>query len=562
MAKIKSAFSGLRCLDCGEITHGHVLTQVCPHCSSEWLHAEYHLENLELLLNNFKERPFNLWRYSELLPSSNVQPNLKLDEGGTPLVRAESLGAMLGLNELYIKDERQGPTASFKDRQAAVTIAALQSEGRKEAVVCSTGNVAIAYSAQCARAGIRLWAFLTSLVPAEKMHEVAIYGTQIVKVTGTYDQAKQLAAKFAEDRGFFFDRGARNVPSIEAMKTIAFEICEQLPVYIPPQATLLNSPDWYIQSVSGGMGPLGVYKGFQEFRDAGLCSSVPKLGVIQTEGCAPMVRSWKAGKVTADPVTVPRTYITTLTTGDPGRSYTELREIMIEDSGGVMESVSDEEAFRAIHLLAQMEGISMEPAAAVAFAGLLKLVKSGVIQKDQVVVVNCSGHTKPAEKTLLRDDWAQVLDLERIHSEAPQEGLYAALANLDQENIRRVLIVDDQADARRLLRRILAAQGEFLVEEAESGTSALVCAEANPPDLIVLDLMMPEMDGFTLLDRLKSHESTRNVPVIVVTAKELSSSEIGHLKRQNARLMQKGDFLTDDLLEEIDKALKDPDQKN
>jgi threonine synthase len=235
---------------------------------------------------------------------------------------------------------------------------------------------------------------------------------------------------------------------------------------------------------------------------------------------------------------------------------------MTEDSGGVMESVSDEEAFRAIHLLAQMEGISMEPAAAVAFAGLLKLVKSGVVQKDQIVVVNCSGHTKPAEKTLLRDDWAQELDLEHIHFEAPQEGLYAALANLDQENIRRVLIVDDQADARRLLRRILAAQGEFQVEEAESGASALACAEANPPDLIVLDLMMPEMDGFTFLDKLKSHESTRNVAVIVVTAKELSSSEIGYLQRQNARLMQKGDFLTDDLLEEVDKALTDPDQQN
>ncbi len=194
MAKIKSAFSGLRCLDCGEINPGHVLTQRCPHCSSGWLHAEYYLENPDFLLVNLKDRPFNLWRYSELLPPSNVQTILKLDEGGTPLIRAESLGAMLGINELYIKDERQGPTASFKDRQAAVTIAALQSEGRKEAVVCSTGNVAIAYSAQCARAGIRLWAFLTSLVPAEKMHEVAIYGTQIVKVTGTYDQAKQLAA--------------------------------------------------------------------------------------------------------------------------------------------------------------------------------------------------------------------------------------------------------------------------------------------------------------------------------------------------------------------------------
>ncbi len=562
MDKIKSAFSGLRCLDCGEITRDHLLDQVCSHCSSEWLHAVYRLENPQRFLERLKKQPFNLWRYSELLPSSNVEPALTMDEGGTPLIKAESLGAMLGLRELYIKDERQGPTASFKDRQAAVTVAALLTDGRKEAVVCSTGNVAIAYSAQCARAGIRLWAFLTSLVPAEKMHEVAIYGTQIIKVTGTYDQAKKLAIQFAEDRGFFIDRGSRNIHAIESMKTIAFEICEQLPVYFPAQKSSLISPAWYIQAVSGGMGPLGVYKGFKEFRDAGLCSDVPQMGIIQSEGCSPMVKAWVAGKIAVDPVTAPRTYITTLTTGDPGRSYTELRKIMTEDSGGVMESVSDEDAFRAIHLLAQMEGLSMEPAAAVAFAGLFKLVKSGAIHKDQIVVVNCSGHTKPAEKNLLRDDWAQELDMEHVFSDAPQEGLFAALANLDRGTIKRVLIVDDQVDARRLLRRILAAQGEFQVEEAENGTQALACAEANPPDLIVLDLMMPEMDGFTLLDKLKSHESTQDVAVIVVTAKDLSASEIGYLKRQNAHLMQKGNFLTDDLLEEIDKALTDTDQQN
>ena len=104
---------------------------------------------------------------------------------------------MLGLAHLYIKDERQSPTASFKDRQAAVTVAALKEAGITEAVVASTGNVAMSYAAYCARAGITLWAFLTSLVPSAKMREVAIYGTQVVKVTGTYDQAKQLASEFA-----------------------------------------------------------------------------------------------------------------------------------------------------------------------------------------------------------------------------------------------------------------------------------------------------------------------------------------------------------------------------
>jgi threonine synthase len=112
-----------------------------------------------------------------------------MGEGGTPLIHAANLGLMLGCPNIYIKDERQGPTSSFKDRQAAVAIASLKEAGITETVLASTGNVAIAYSAYAARAGIKLWAFLTSLVPAEKMREVAIYGTQVVKVTASYDQA-------------------------------------------------------------------------------------------------------------------------------------------------------------------------------------------------------------------------------------------------------------------------------------------------------------------------------------------------------------------------------------
>ena len=131
-----------------------------------------------------------------------------MGEGGTPLIHAVNLGMMLGLPRLYIKDERQGPTGSFKDRQAALSIAALKEAGITEAVLASTGNVAIAYSAYAARAGIKLWAFLTSLVPAEKMREVAIYGTQVVKVTASYDQTKQLAAEFARQRGLYLERGS------------------------------------------------------------------------------------------------------------------------------------------------------------------------------------------------------------------------------------------------------------------------------------------------------------------------------------------------------------------
>ena len=554
-------FQGLVCLDCETSHPDFLLESACSNCGSEWLQARYKSKSAKSALQFIRSHPFNLWRYAQFLPPYDDPSKFSRSDGGTPLLKAEQLGGLLGLTNLYIKDERLSSTASFKDRQATLTLSAIQAAGHTEAVVASTGNVAIAFSAQCARAGIRLWAFLTSLVPPEKMHEVALYGTRVIKVTGTYDQAKLLAAQFAKERGYFLERGARSVPAIESMKTIAFEICEQLPAYIKPKETEFLAPDWYIQAVSGGLGPIGVLKGFIEFQEAGLTSRTPRMGIIQTEGCAPMVHAWRADEDVAEPVADPQTFIATLTTGDPGKSYSLLRRMMLETSGGHMESVEDDAAFQAMRLSAETEGISMEPAAGVAFAGLMKLVRNGTINRNDVVVINCSGHAMPAKKTMLRDDWALELDLDDVPPEAPHEGLYAALASIDQSSIRKILIIDDQADARRLLTRVLAAHGDFEIMEAESGAHALALIHADPPDLIVLDLMMPEMDGFMVLDQLKNQVETRSIPVIVVTAKELSNSEIRHLKYRNARLMQKGAFMGDDLIDEVENALAQEESK-
>jgi threonine synthase len=551
----------IACLDCGQTSPGSPLTITCSHCGSEWIQARYDLEAAAPALSvRARLRPFDLWRYREVLPLHSYNPLLAMGDGGTPLFPARNLGMMLGLNHLYIKDERQGPTASFKDRQAAVSIAALKENGITEAVLASTGNVAIAYSAYGARAGIKIWAFLTSMVPAAKMHEVALYGTQVVKVTSTYDQAKHLAAEFARKRGLYLDRSARSLLNVEAMKTMAYEIAEQLGAIYGggdevSRTPEWKAPDWYLQAVSGGIGPIGVSKGFAELDAMGLTSGVPALGVIQTSGCSPMVQAWQAGADIAEPVASPTTHISTLSTGDPGRAYSLLREGMIEH-GGVMESVTDEDAFRAMHLLAKMEGLSLEPAAAVAIAGLIKLAHQGVIGQDEVVVINCSGHTLPIEEELLQEGWAQAIDWpEGEVPSSPQEGLLAALARLDERRTRSVLIVDDHPDARRLIRRILQAQGSYDVREVGSGPEALTEARAYPPDLVILDLMMPEMDGFEVLDRLKNERVTQQVPVIVVTAKDLTLDEKKRLEGQISRLMTKGDFLNEDLLEEIGKAL-------
>jgi len=543
----------IKCLDCGHQTPYNITSLKCPVCESTWREAQYDFDELAKTLPSIlKNRPFNIWRFRELLPVNNPNMDLSLGEGGTPLFRAPNLGMMLGNPNIFIKDERQGPTSSFKDRQASITISALKEAGITEMVVASTGNVAISYSAYAARAGIKLWAFLTSLVPIAKMREVALYGTQVIKVTGSYDQAKIVAAEFAKQRNLFLDQGAKTIPSVEAMKTIAFEIAEQLTTLQGPKPSgKLRVPDWYLQSVSGGIGPLGVIKGFAELQKMGMTDRMPKIGILQAEGCAPMVHAWKQGLSTAEPIHSPRTRITTLATGNPGHTYTLLYERVISN-GGTFESISDDEAFRAMHFLAKMEGVSVEPAAAVAFAGLVKLIRNGAIKPTESVVVNGTGHTTPIEEEVLGENWARNFVLPpHFKEEAPEEGLLAALKKITIDRFPRIAIVDDNPDVRRLIRRILQSQGNYTIFEVDNGREAVQLAQNEHPDLIILDLMMPEMDGFAVLDALHADPETASIYVIVVTAKDLTKEEKDRLHGRVQSLMQKGDFMSGDLIDEV-----------
>ena len=345
------------------------------------------------------------------------------------------------------------------------------------------------------------------------------------------------------------------------MKTIAFEVTEQLTALLgPPDLRELKqpaapqrwrAPDWYIQSVSGGLGPLGVQKGFAELHQMSWINQIPAIACVQAEGCSPMVTAWRKGLETAEPIRSPRTHIATLATGDPGRTYTLLYQRMRQGGGGTFESATDEETFRTLHILAKMEGISAEPAAAVAFAGLIKMVRSGVIKPSDVVVVNCTGHTMPIETMILGEDWAHNVVIPAQAQSIPEEGLLAALNRVTDDRYSRVAIIDDNPDARRLIRRILQAQGNYKLFEAADGKQAIDLAKQEVPDLIILDLMMPELDGFAVLDALKANPKTAPIPVIVVTAKELTKEEKARLQGQIISLMQKGEFMNDELMNEV-----------
>ncbi|MFN8421558.1 MAG: pyridoxal-phosphate dependent enzyme, partial [Anaerolineae bacterium] len=297
-----------------------------------------------------------------------------------------------------------------------------------------------------------------------------------------------------------------------------------------------------------------VIKGFQELYRLGMIDKLPKLGIVQSAGCAPMVQAFERGDRTAAPV-IPETLITVLATGDPGYSYVLLREYILKH-GGAMVSVDDGQAFRAMRRVARTEGFSVEPASAVAFAGIEKMLALGHIAKEEVVLINCSGHTFPAEKHILEDQY--VLDLE-LGAAAPThqvEGLGAALERLD-EQIKTIVVIDDNPHDSRLIRRLLQSQKNYRVFEANNPLDGLDLVIQRKPDLVISDLMMPQMDGFSLLEQLKTNSETAHIPVIVLSAKALTAADRGKLEGRTEAIWTKGNYKTRELVEYVASTLGD-----
>jgi threonine synthase len=218
----------------------------------------------------------------EVCPNCGELCDISLGEGNTPLFPSRNWP------NVWIKDERQNPTGTFKDRQAALIVSRARKQGVSDIVVASTGNTVVSCAAYAAEAGLRLWAFL----PVQSRG--GLCGEQVTYVEATYDETKGAARRFAEERGFWYVRG---LDYTEAMADIAREILAQLG----------HVPQWYVQAVSGGIGPIGVWRGFQEYAGQG-----PELLVVQDEGCAPMVWSAQKGLGEVEAVERPSPYAVTL----------------------------------------------------------------------------------------------------------------------------------------------------------------------------------------------------------------------------------------------------------
>jgi len=370
----------LRCTRCEHEEVFPTRMDKCAQCGWEWLDLVYRgVTREDIIVENDALGRTSMWRYRKFLPVQDDRNIVSMGEGMTPLLHVGRFGQRFGLDNVYIKDERGSATGSFKDRAASICISNWVEAGVKEMSISSTGNVAASFAAYSARAGIRLWIFMPEKVNTTKYTEVLFYGHNVIKVEGNYDQAGVMAKRFAQAKGIPADQGIRSPMRRESMKALAFEIAEDLG---------WDVPDWYVQAVSGGIGPLGVWKGFRELYDLGLTRKMPKIACIQASGCAPMAQAFLLDSDEIFEVK-PHTEIETLTTGRPA-GYPLIYKV-VKESGGHIGSVEDDEAFAAQELLAQTEGVFAESAAAVAFAGMIRMAKDGLIKPHEKVVCVCSG---------------------------------------------------------------------------------------------------------------------------------------------------------------------------
>jgi threonine synthase len=317
--------------------------------------------------------------YRERLPVSDATPVISLREGGTPLVRANVVSERTGC-EVWLKVEGANPTGSFKDRGMTMAISKAAEDGARVVICASTGNTSASAAAYAVRAGM----VCAVLVPQGKialgkLSQALAHGARLLQVDGNFDDCLRLARELSEQYPVALVNSVNPV-RIEGQKTAAFEIVDQLG----------SAPDIHALPVGNAGNITAYWKGYREYADDGVADRRPRMWGFQAAGAAPIVR----GEVVPKPSTV----ATAIRIGNPASWQFALDAR--EESGGLIDAVTDREILAAYRLLAAQEGVFVEPASASGVAGLLKKSDAGVLDAGQTVVCTVTGHG-------LKDpDWA------------------------------------------------------------------------------------------------------------------------------------------------------------
>jgi threonine synthase len=372
----------LRCRECGRHYPAEAVA-VCEFCFGP-LEVTYDYEAIAAgdLRKRIEGGPRSIWRYADLLPTDGDSP-VDLGAGWTPLVRAERLGASLGLRDLWIKNDTLNPTGSFKDRVVSVALTAARRLGFKVAACASTGNLANSVAAHAAHSGMKAVVFIPRDLEVGKVVGTAVYGASVVAIDGNYDDVNRLCAELTSElpSWAFVNVNVRTYYA-EGSKTLAFEIAEQFG---------WRAPDHVVVPIASGSQLTKVHKGFRELVTVGLLppETSVRISGAQAAGCAPVARAFEDGSEFIRPVK-PDTIAKSLAIGNPADGWYALD--VVQSTGGAIAAVSDDEIVDAITLLASTEGIFAETAGGVTIATLAKLAASGVVKPDERVVALVTGH--------------------------------------------------------------------------------------------------------------------------------------------------------------------------
>ncbi len=321
-----------------------------------------------------------LWRYAHFLPLHTTASPVTLGEGSTPLVPLPRWGERHGLRRVYAKLEYVSPTGSFKDRGAAVVVAKAAEWGIGRMVEDSSGNAGASIAAYSARAGIACDIFVPAAAPTAKVRPIERCGANVRRIEGTRADVTAAALTAVSDGESYYAAHNLNPYFTEGMKTAAYEILESLDHQVPNHVIL---------PVGGGSLFVGLWRGCQEWRSWGWVPSAPRMHVAQSTGCAPLVTAYQQGSAEPAPVDRQPTVAGGIEVVAPPRG----RDILsiVRESAGSAVAVDDEAILAHRELLATLEGLDVEPTAAVPLAGLAALAREGIVGPDETVVACLTG---------------------------------------------------------------------------------------------------------------------------------------------------------------------------
>ncbi|MFQ6071637.1 MAG: threonine synthase [Methanosarcinales archaeon] len=381
---------GLVCRECGT-EYPHTIQNTCYECFGP-LEVKYDWDLIQEKVSKEKiaKGANSIWRYADLLPVES-EARVDLGAGFNKLHKADRLGAEIGLKNLYLLDESVNPTYSFKDRVTSVAVTKALEFGATAIGCASTGNLAAAVGAHAAKAGLPAYIFIPDSIEIGKIVQMLVYGSNVIAVSGNYDDANRLASEVADMHPdwAFVNINIRPYYT-EGSKTIAFETTEQLN---------WETPDHVVIPLASGALLCAINRGFKELEKVGLVEE----SNVRVSGAQPLNCSPIASAVINDTDVIPikdyETVAHSLAIGNPADGY--YAKEVINNSGGFAAAPTDEEVIDGIHLLARTEGIFTEPAGGTTIAGLKILAESGHIDRDERVVVYVTGNGLKAQDTLV-----------------------------------------------------------------------------------------------------------------------------------------------------------------